>query len=340
MHMQKQKLLIHIGTHKTGSTALQQFCSANRQTLRNQGLCFPLAGSVEGNHYNIVWEIAADSRYKQQIGMLSDVILEIQETGLEFNLLSSEEFEYLTEDAIARLAERLYTHNLQPTVVVYLRRQDELIRSEYLECIKNGSLSLTFQNFLTQHLGHPRFNYLHLLSTWSRVFGKPNLKVLIYDRDLLTNGNLVDDFFSRIFHETKIPGSDTLHIHANKSYGKKHLSAYLLAAAYLRAVYRFENQYELAPIMAEVKEHIDKWISEGDPFIGFRHGQRQMLLNSFKISNETVAKEYFGRNDLFSPDPLIEADDVETACISLNEAHALISHVNKVLINHMATNNG
>ena len=35
------RLLLHIGTHKTGTTSIQKFCAGNRARLRGQGLWYP-----------------------------------------------------------------------------------------------------------------------------------------------------------------------------------------------------------------------------------------------------------------------------------------------------------
>ncbi len=35
------RFVIHIGTHKTGTSSLQTFCVANRRTLLDQGIYYP-----------------------------------------------------------------------------------------------------------------------------------------------------------------------------------------------------------------------------------------------------------------------------------------------------------
>jgi hypothetical protein len=46
----KPKLLLHVGPHKTGSTAIQQFCERNRDRLAQAGFWYPRVGIVGGQH--------------------------------------------------------------------------------------------------------------------------------------------------------------------------------------------------------------------------------------------------------------------------------------------------
>lgn len=38
----KKTLYVHIGTTKTGTTAIQSFCIDNQETLNQKGYCYPL----------------------------------------------------------------------------------------------------------------------------------------------------------------------------------------------------------------------------------------------------------------------------------------------------------
>jgi hypothetical protein len=42
--------LLHIGPHKTGTTAIQMFCERNRKLLAKAGLWYPEVGAVSGQH--------------------------------------------------------------------------------------------------------------------------------------------------------------------------------------------------------------------------------------------------------------------------------------------------
>ena len=42
-----KRVFLHIGTHKTGTTAIQAFLMKNEQGLRQQGILFPVSGRPE-----------------------------------------------------------------------------------------------------------------------------------------------------------------------------------------------------------------------------------------------------------------------------------------------------
>ena len=46
----KPVLLLHVGPHKTGSTAIQTFCEQNREGLTRAGFWYPKSGNVGGQH--------------------------------------------------------------------------------------------------------------------------------------------------------------------------------------------------------------------------------------------------------------------------------------------------
>lgn len=47
-----RQLILHIGTHRTGTSALQQFFLMNRHVLDKNGVYYPLTGcNAEGMHH-------------------------------------------------------------------------------------------------------------------------------------------------------------------------------------------------------------------------------------------------------------------------------------------------
>lgn len=46
----KPPLVLHIGPHKTGTTAIQMFCERNRKLLAKAGIWYPAVGAVSGQH--------------------------------------------------------------------------------------------------------------------------------------------------------------------------------------------------------------------------------------------------------------------------------------------------
>lgn len=48
------KVVLHIGTEKTGTTSIQHFMSQNRQALLAKGIVYPNLGSRKDAHFDLV----------------------------------------------------------------------------------------------------------------------------------------------------------------------------------------------------------------------------------------------------------------------------------------------
>jgi len=75
----QRRVLLHVGLHKTGSTALQRFLANAAEELRVRGVLYPVSGrpaNSEG-HHNIAWQMGGDRRFRSFAGTLDDVASEI-----------------------------------------------------------------------------------------------------------------------------------------------------------------------------------------------------------------------------------------------------------------------
>ncbi|MDX1621492.1 MAG: hypothetical protein R3320_10905, partial [Nitriliruptorales bacterium] len=86
------RLVAHIGTHKTGSSAVQAAFSAAADRLRRRcGVVYPVAGQVgSGGHLNLCWEVSEDPRFDPSRGAVDDVIAEVRGSSAATAVLSAE----------------------------------------------------------------------------------------------------------------------------------------------------------------------------------------------------------------------------------------------------------
>ena len=68
-------LYLHIGMHKTGTTAIQRFCAENRRALLKRGYCYPLifrkykgAEILQNGYFLIASEQDAMGKFKSPEG--------------------------------------------------------------------------------------------------------------------------------------------------------------------------------------------------------------------------------------------------------------------------------
>jgi len=118
---------------------------------------------------------------------------ELAESGCQTAILSNEHCSsrLSTATEIAKLHEIIGRLAHEYRVIIYLRRQDDLVASHYSTAVRSGT-SAEFN--LPSEAGW--LNYLDLLEMWAQVFGEENLAVRIFEPQQLKDGDLLSDLFS------------------------------------------------------------------------------------------------------------------------------------------------
>lgn len=188
---------IHIGLVKTGTSTLQNFMAANADLLAGKGFYYPTQGPNGGprysTHYFLAHELRGLARHNARAGSWQQLI-DWQRAHPEQNLiLSAESFQHL--HAHPRLIRQLQTRlaGLDVRIVVYLRRQAELVSSWYVQKLKSGKTDLSFAEFAEKQREVLQFS--RLLQPWN-VFGRENIVLRVFERGQFVNGDLIDDFLS------------------------------------------------------------------------------------------------------------------------------------------------
>jgi hypothetical protein len=135
----QRRVLLHVGLHKTGSTALQRFLSNAAEELRVQGVLYPTSGRPPTNpegHHNIAWQLGGDRRFRSFAGTLDDVASEISSFPGDA-ILSSEDFESILGTPIRFVP--LLEHPLLKahafTIVFWVRDQASYLESLFFEML-------------------------------------------------------------------------------------------------------------------------------------------------------------------------------------------------------------
>lgn len=154
--------------------------------LAKHGVRHPVKGcNGDGNHSPLAWSIAGDSR--APIHLFTEFLNEVSDCSEPVIFVSGEEFEYLRPDAIARLAKALDPFDVE--IILSLRPQFEIIRSQYGEWLKQFLTCDDFSVFWRFHAGLDDYNYCALLKNWQQAFGADHVTVLSHDEVLkLPNG--------------------------------------------------------------------------------------------------------------------------------------------------------
>ncbi len=230
-----KRIFLHIGTFKTGSTALQFHMHKNRQVLLNNGyyygdyfenfylhsnLCYgllrealqdvgiwdlyrthPRFTNVAENPETIIKRIAINSADCQNIiisheGFFADAFRTL--VGIEGDRKYEEDINKYIKRRLKELLESL-GNNI--TVICYLRRQDLFIESQYNQYCKDmwwidQKQKCCLPSFDEFVACDPiHLNYFTVLKEWEEAFGSARFIVKPYDKKLIRKGFL-EDFYT------------------------------------------------------------------------------------------------------------------------------------------------
>ncbi len=284
--MKPKSVFLHIGLHKTGSTALQKFLRDNAELLRAKGCLYPLSGrpprdSFMFGHHLLPWSLSRD---KNLLPVWDKLAAELDTSTATRVIISSEEFEFVRRrDAIQSVLKRLPDCTVR--LVCYLRRQDRLIESEYNQFVKDGGGFASIEEFAKRMQG--RLNYLELLERWESVFGLSNIIVRVYEQEQL-RGDLYADFLSAVGQrwegEFTVPKRPI-----NPSLDGRGLAMMLIFNRVIR------DQRLLSELRQAVARHC-----QHPPFHEtnmLSPDDREDILKGYRQQNAIVARRYLGRDD-------------------------------------------
>ncbi|WP_102958415.1 hypothetical protein [Mangrovicella endophytica] len=178
------KIILHVGVHKTGTSALQGLLHTNRERLRRQGVWYdPPEG--EKNHSSRVFHFRPGETYSPTV--FRDSLTEIAGRGCPVYLMSSEVFleRPFDMEAFARSIEGFETE-----VIAYLRASDDLIVSAYNQLVRTNGWTLPIQAEL------PYDPSYRILWPWIRDPWKVTLAP--YDPKQWPDENIFLDFLSML----------------------------------------------------------------------------------------------------------------------------------------------
>jgi hypothetical protein len=187
--MQQGICYIHIGTHKTGTTAIQAMLGLNDVAFLARDIYIPRTGryhiAYAGQH-NIAWELTGHPSFVPATGTLAQLVVELRMNQHASACISAEDLEFLyaRPDRIQTLANAIASSGYDSRIVVYLRPQAPYLRSFHAELAKSDPTITLAEclNSLIRTGGIERgiraeFDYERLLDPFAAVFGDERIIV-------------------------------------------------------------------------------------------------------------------------------------------------------------------
>lgn len=197
------RIYLHIGSDKTGSTAIQHSLNQNWAWLLARSVYLPSTGLGVGNGHALLLE----NMETAQLTKLRRELHRAASSGYDAALLSWEGMVRFNRARIRLLAKHLLPHDIR--VLVYFRDQAEIIQSGHLQWIKMSPkawlLSVvadprTFPDKIRAWLfiRDPRRNYYRILRRWQSCIPSADFSVGIFAPHQLSNADVVSDFLQRV----------------------------------------------------------------------------------------------------------------------------------------------
>lgn len=290
MKSSSPQLFLHIGTHKTGSTAIQKALLKGKEKLRDEKIVYlpqlPARKNIETLSV-LDSDIISSSR--------EFVLREISKypTSTRF-VMSYEGYSgdvfrgYLNAEIVAESLRRI-TDGYEVKVIVFLRRQDLFVESMYTQTIHQGQ-TWSFNNFL-DIFNNSSFNWHLLLSNYAKYFKKPGIIVRRYDKTHLLNQNSIEEF-ANVIGSNSLKSID-IEKNLNSGYTRDALELARLCLPHLTK----SEKRKLRNILQATNAKLP---FESHSF--FNLSERELFLSKYEQSNALVAEEYFhdSKGSLFS----------------------------------------
>ena len=202
--MSRKTLHIHIGSHKTATTALQNTFSVSDDLLLKAGILFPKAGRKYQAHHPLAWQLRNAEQANTALENLGDwpaMMEEFDASPADVAIISSEDLEWIQDLGRLELLKQRY----DVRILFYMRSPEKYLESFYNQIVKDFPTreTRTIETYMVEH-GLFFLDNNKILNRWSDAFGQENVKVRLFGSDY-QKGSITDDFMAAIGCKTTVP---------------------------------------------------------------------------------------------------------------------------------------
>lgn len=310
-------IFIHVGTPKTGTSAIQVFCSKNRKLLKSKGFCYPDMGfrfpgiGVNRNAHFMNKKILDEQKKRipeEEEKLVAQGMEKIQRLLEKFpNIILSDEFFWnnksLNSEKWKQYKEMFEAMGAQVKVIVYLRRQDLVIQSYWAQQVKE-TMTMSFERYIESGKYKTfKVDYYKRLEEIAQAMGRENIVVRVYEKQQYYGGDILSDFL----HILGIEMTEEFKLSNHVVNGSLEGSC-LEVKRLLNSVPLYKNKQNfLIPLLRQVQDEMvgDAGYDKGKYF---SREDQLAFLKQFEEGNAAVAREYMGRED-----GVLFRDEIQTA---------------------------
>lgn len=289
-----KRLFVHIGTHKTGTSAIQEALCSQEEKLLAHGYLYPNTmrgpGEQRRKHSRIVDVVRTASSEEVQ-SEARKLVRELTSSDCHSAIVSAEGLSGRNPKA-AKFFEGFQHPGLEVHIICYLRRQDIYARSLYSQMLREPRRqTMTFDEAIATPQVLERLNYHKILTLWKPVAS--SITALDYEKER-SGGSIVSSFVKHVGltgmgienRTVNISPDDRLNdllLHINRNAPQKKIGKLLAAARSVDAASGSKSTTmtyaQAARILKRVKE------------------TNKSLLKDFGVAFEPLRRDQYPRPD-------------------------------------------
>ena len=289
----KRRLILHIGAHRTATSALQTYLFDNFKNLKTKGFLYPFRVR---RHLKLMNQIFAGKRDVREAAETIAQRADDHPEDIHTIILSDEDI-CLRQD-LSLLGQ--FREIFDVKVVFTLRRQDTWLESWFLQNIKwqwNDKLShCSLAEFMAMREDFHWIHYDRYVRHLEQVFGADNIILNIHEKQQMQGGPI--ETFCHSIGLTDTSGF-TSPARMNESFPPK-------ISEFMRCLPLDQAPTDYRSMLTSVCAGIGRGLSGGDATQSERivpHADRGELMRHYQSGNHALAQRYFDRDALFL-DPL------------------------------------
>lgn len=322
------EIIFHIGTGKTGTTAIQNTLHANRNELQKKyGILYPVmksipligAKKIPANHCAFFQKIGNDTIEndisEDGVTAFSQDLEQVLQTAKKMNaktIVFSCESIFQRSKVLPELFSKALKHCKAEKVrfILYLRRQDILLESAWKQWGTKDPDYETIQDYMGSRHVQNLLDFKSHLDRWLTYFEADQFQVQTFEKSHLRRKSVIPSFF----HQLGLSDSNIKSL--QKPSIRKSNTGYSNDVLHLLRLYKQDDIHDNTLHKLLNRALPEEYLKQ-DPFQNYgilELSEREELLEIYRADNKSIANTFFtdGREDLF-------LDDVENKNEESNE---------------------
>ncbi len=322
---EKKTLYFHIGLGKTGTTALQDFFWRNRKQLEKIGIDYPDYCVIAGAHHALS---PHQPKFLRAIPFkpVDEWAPFIAQSEKKNILLSSELIAWTAASLIENYCNELEKY-FEIKIIIYTRRQDELIMAAYNQQVKAGGQKKTIHEILDKQI--KRFDFKERIQLWADCVGEENVTIRPFERKQFYQGDIRLDFLHHVFGINDFSGFEL----GEKGNSNPRLS--MVTLEYKRLLNQLFNDPEISNLYNEVLLNYSAETDKSSTQIYSKNAllspkDRLYILEQFQEYNDFLCKKYLTSSSKLFLDSVPDQDEKwELVMPSKGELRDVTTYISK-----------